>query len=559
MSIVRFLKDYAEHEKGETMRIDDDNLRESLLADYVIEIVTFEDSAISLLAQNKRREASEKLAADFLKANKVYTLRSDTKSEMWIYHQGIYIPDARTHIQEFCRTQLGAAYTPQLTNEVIAKIEADTFTDSNNFFEDADPSLIAIQNGLLNLETKELEDWTPRKRFFTKHPVKYDPAAVCPNWIKHINLVLKHAEDAKVMQELFGFCLLREYRYEKAFMFVGDGRNGKGKTLEVIKRLVGAENCVSCPPEKISNNRDALSDLHHKSVNLAGDISPKTMTDPHWIKTLTGRDVVTAWRKYLPSVTFTNHAKFVFSCNQLPRVYDQSRGFWSRWILFDFPITFVDKQEYQALTEDEKSEYRIGDPSIVDKICTDQELSGILNWALQGLDRLRDQGAFSTSKNTEDVRIEWMRKSDSLQAFIMDCCELEYDAQVPRKEFRNAYNDYCRTNKAKAVSDQSLKNSLSEMGIGESRPSIDGKQVRVWEGIRISQVRQESHGFQKSLGNRNSSTFTETLSNLSNLSKWQSSPTYFGKCHNNECASVDCRMHTDNNAYCQDHWPEVII
>ena len=57
----------------------------------------------------------------------------------------------------------------------------------------------------------------------------YDPTKKCPNILKHFNDILQDADDVKVMLELFGYLLLKEYRIEKAFMFVGFGRNGKSK------------------------------------------------------------------------------------------------------------------------------------------------------------------------------------------------------------------------------------------------------------------------------------------------------------------------------------------
>jgi len=39
------------------------------------------------------------------------------------------------------------------------------------------------------------------------------------------------------MFELFGFLLYKNYFIEKGVMFIGDGRNGKGKTINLMKNL----------------------------------------------------------------------------------------------------------------------------------------------------------------------------------------------------------------------------------------------------------------------------------------------------------------------------------
>lgn len=68
--------------------------------------------------------------------------------------------------------------------------------------------------------------------FFNKLPVKYDPDAKCPLIDEFLQDVLTEQDDRKVFYELGGFCLLKDYRFEKAFMFIGEGRNGKRKSFE---------------------------------------------------------------------------------------------------------------------------------------------------------------------------------------------------------------------------------------------------------------------------------------------------------------------------------------
>jgi len=105
-------------------------------------------------------------------------------------------------------------------------------------------------------------------------------------------------------------------------------------------------------------------------------------------KTLTGRDLIAAPRKYLTRVKFVNFAKMVFACNKLPRTKDTSTAFWNRWILFEFPYTFLSEKEINSLTEEEEKNVRLRDVNIIEKLSSPDELSGLLNRALDGLARL---------------------------------------------------------------------------------------------------------------------------------------------------------------------------
>ena len=188
-----------------------------------------------LLIKKDKDQATENIVGTIMEHNHIYTTRDDEKSEMWIYREGIYVPQAKTYIKEFCRRVLLQAYTSQLGNRVIAKIETDTYIEQEEFFQNTNTEEVAIENGILNIMTRKLTTFTPNKKFFNKLPIKYDTNAECPAITKHFETILKYEEDLPVIEELFGYLLLREYKLETAFMFIGSGRNGKSKTLELMK------------------------------------------------------------------------------------------------------------------------------------------------------------------------------------------------------------------------------------------------------------------------------------------------------------------------------------
>ena len=111
-------------------------------------------------------------------------------------------------------------------------------------------------------------------------------------------------------------------------MFLGDGRNGKSKTLELLKRFVGEENCVEVPLDELEKDLFAIGELFKKLTNLAADLSKSALKNTGRFKKLTGRDLVTAARKFLPRIKFVNYAKMLFACNELPFTYDLSTADW---------------------------------------------------------------------------------------------------------------------------------------------------------------------------------------------------------------------------------------
>lgn len=436
-----------------------------------------------LSGKNQRiPEATELIVQYILKNNYIYTTKDDIKSEMWIYKDGIYVPQGKSEVKELMRDILEEWFNMYFYNQVIAKIEADTFIDSNKFFDIYYPEEIAIKNGILNVFTRELKAFDPKKIFFNKIPVEYDPKAICPSIDLFLNDVLPNQEDKLVFYELAGFGLLKEYRYEQAAMFVGNGRNGKGKTLELLKRLVGPENCASLPLSSLMPESFAISELFCKFFNLAGDIGHDDLKDTSMFKALTGRDLVTAKRKFLNGLNFENYAKFIFACNELPTVYDTTRGFWDRWILLEFPYTFVTKEEFESAKD--KTNLKIKDENIINKIITKEELSGFLNQALEGLERLDKNKKFSMTKGTQEIKELWIRKANSFVAFAFDFLIEDYDNHIPKKELRKRYADFCKKHGVPGKSDFVIKKTLQEMfGANDERIGYPDS-IHVWQGVK---------------------------------------------------------------------------
>ena len=451
----------------------------------------FQYNIMTLLATKKESEATELCSKKAQEKHKFYSTKSDVTNEVWVYDgEGVTIPNGKTLVEFLCRKWMGEAYETRWVKNVVDKIKADNQIDEDEFFNEQSKHKeeIPVKNGILNIFTRELTPFTKDKIFFNKLPLTYDPKATCPNVTKFFKETLSHEEDAKVMEELFGFSLVKEYEHEKAIMLVGDGRNGKGKMINLMKRFVGSQNYSSVPLDQFNTSSSGIHELFGKLINLAGDISPTALKDTGLLKQLCGRDNINAKRKYLRDLSFENYAKLIFAANELPRVYDFSFGFWSRWILLEFPYTFVSEKEYNATTDKEFT--KIADTKIIDKITTEAELSGLLNLALDGLDRLQKNKGFSYSKGTSEVKNMWVRKSDSFTAFCMDHLEAVDEGIISKKVLRTAFFKFCRTHKLKGVSDKAMKVSLESLfGVSEERTNGYGSDW-AWSGIKFKEINE---------------------------------------------------------------------
>lgn len=264
--------------------------------------------------------------------------------------------------------------------------------------------------------------------------------------------------------------------------------------LKLITEFIGAENCANISIQKLEQNDFAASELFNKHVNMAGDISSRTIEETDTFKSITGGDRIAANRKFMTPIYFKNHAKFINSCNELPKSKDLSEGFWRRWILLKFNQKFVPKHEYENMNHQEQKKVKIENPEIIENIKSPEEMSGLLNFAIEGLNRLLKNKSFSNSKSSSDTRIEWIRTSNTFAAFCMDCIEQDTSSMIPKQTLQEAYSRYCIQHEAKAETDRSIFYFLtqhwkcwSEQIVikDENNPSRILEKPRVWHGIRF--------------------------------------------------------------------------
>ena len=447
--------------------------------------------AVEFFVKQKQHDLTEYLTKRFLSQNRVYTIRNDKIREIYIYENGIYADNGKTKIHEFCRITLDKWYSKILSDKIVDKVVVSTYISHDEFFKEAPKELIAVQNGILNINSRELIQFTPDYRFFNKLPVEYVPGKKCEATITHFDTILNGEEDKDVMQELYGYLLYRDYRFEKAFMFYGNGGNGKGKTMEQMKYFIGDHNSANLSLQDLQNEKFMRGNLHRKLANLAADIGKAKLTETKVFKELTGHDLITADRKFLTPISFVNYAKMIFSANNMPESIDDSDGFWRRWELIGFTKKFISSVEYDNLMKLGKlhSNHRRADTQIIEKLTDPEELSGVLNWALDGWDRLLKNNGFSKAMSYEEVKKTWKRNTSSVYAFSQDCIIETYDADdyVTNEELLKEYGEFCRNNKLKPKDDRTVKSQLMEEGYSVQRKQVQyGKEWR-WYHIKLKE------------------------------------------------------------------------
>ena len=410
----------------------------------------------------------------------------DTEEVLW-YDGGVYKDDGSVIIQRIVEQVMdGLKVTKHAVNEVIGHIQRRTYVERDEF--DADKRIINLKNGLYDTRTGELKPHTPDYLSTVRIPVAYDPAATCPAIDKFLSDVLD-ADDIDTAIEWCGYVLEPSYWIQSILMLLGEGGNGKSTFLSLLSAFIGKHNIANESIHNLTNQRFRLASLHGKLANIYADISDRELKETGILKTLSGGDRITVEKKNKPQFEFNNFARLIFSANRLPRAYDDTDAWYRRWTFMIFTRKFGDDPD--AVKKEDKK--------LLDKLTTDNELSGLLNRALDALKGLHERGGFSKNLSTEETRRIYTRLSDPVAVFIEDCCMLDREASVKRSVLFSAYVEFCKVNRQAPIGQAAFTKRIKDMGkFSECRVGSKDNQERGWRGLNIDKTIFD--GFGSTLG-----------------------------------------------------------
>ena len=391
---------------------------------------------------------------------------------------GFYQWDARyykrladEHIRAMIDRALGSESSTYRRREVFEKLklhEAVLLAPGQEM--NPDPGLLNLQNDMFDIGAGRLLDHDEKYLSTIPLEVNYDRKAKCPRWSKFVDEILNTKEDRLILQEIFGYTLTTETKAEKAFFFVGNGSNGKSVVCDILIAMIGKENTSSLPLKDFGRSFHTIN-LKDKLLNIATDIDAGDLHNSGDFKTIISGEQVQDAFKYRDMITFRPFVKLVFAMNTLPRINDTSHGLFRRIIILEFPNTFSGKK---------------CDRNLKEKLI--QELDGIFFWALEGLNRLRQNDWNFSESSTTRKRIEEYRKHiDPVLTFVDECCEIRHDANAKKQDIYLAYQQWAGKSgirkQASAAFFKNLYRNYPE--IQETRPRTDGGRVQIVHGIGL--------------------------------------------------------------------------
>lgn len=361
-----------------------------------------------------------------------------------------------------------------------AQSDPQLIADPSDF--DANPYLFNVQNGTIDLRTGALQDHNSKDMITKIAPVIFDINAQCPLFERFVKQIMNDdAENINYLQDMFGYLLLGDGRFEVFFFLYGRGRNGKTTLIEVVRSIVGDDYARAANSDTFllkpnrGNIREDIARLDGFRFVTAREINPGEKLDMALLKQLVGRDRVAARGLYKGSIEFEAEFKLFFLSNHKPILPTTDEGSKARIRLVEFPVTFSEGEQ---------------DENLRDKL--KEESSGILNWMVQGAIRVLKNG-LHTPNTIKEATEEYVKEMDTFARFIEEICELDSTSKTSKQDLQNSYHKFCNSNGLLAIQSNELNERLRSLGLNDKNVRTTSgpyKGRAAWQGIRISDLRE---------------------------------------------------------------------
>ena len=361
----------------------------------------------------------------------------------WHEYNGTqWVRKSEYEIRQYIGKLLGRFQTAKLVDSICKLLRSELIYKSNF---NLNKKILNFPNGELEIATGELKNHSRDNYSTIQMSYSFDPKAECPTWLQFIEDITDGARDRMdLLQEMFGYCLTADNRYQKCFYLIGQGANGKSVLLGVLEALIGEENTSHVEIAFLNSDFQRIK-LANSMVNICNDIKTDVAGTGSFFKAIVTGDTISGCFKGKDFFDFKPTCKMVFAANSMLSTRDIDNGFLRRICFINFPVQFVNEPKLKR--------ERKRDPHLQGKLL--KELPGILNWSLAGLKSLNENEYFTNTTDQETLLNELDMVNDPIAAFIEDIIVPypdRFKAMQSKDAIYKAYTKWCEDTNSNAMS-----------------------------------------------------------------------------------------------------------
>jgi len=414
-----------------------------------------------------------------------YNLVATPDEKIWIYENGYYKDNGKVIIDKILDRVAGKLYTINVSKETQKKVFLRSMEEYDIF--DQNPYLLCVRNGVIDLLTGDFLEHSPGYYLTSAASVEYDPSKRPTEFIKFLEGACTNDDDRLTLIDWIVACAcLTEFEY--ILFLTGHGSNGKHVYEALLQAFFGSDATEAISLEELMNSRFAMGYLRRARICISSETNPdKTKTE--LIKKISGNDWISSDVKNKDRARFKAYTQLIFDSNSMPIFEDTSYGFARRFTRVVMPYKFVDHPDAEDPLQ------KKADRHLLEKLTTDQELSGILNLIIIrakeiALDRRihRKDDSFERYEEQSYSVSDFMEKFIQFDPMMRDLPSWQESSDYLFKKFE----EYATLTIGAKASRKKFSRVLGKEN-GESsrtvRPdNLDNLPVRGFRGLRFDEI-----------------------------------------------------------------------
>jgi putative DNA primase/helicase len=346
------------------------------------------------------------------------------------------------------------------------------------FFETDLMEYVPCSNGMLRVSDKQILPFGPQYRRRNKLAVPFNPAATCPLFVETLLTPALEAEDIDLLQRWCGLALVGVNLAQKLLILTGTAGGGKGTFIRVINGIVGPGNVGTLRPDLLCE-RFELGRLLGKSLLYGADVPDNFLNckGASVLKALTGGDPVTLEFKgsnERPEIICRFNA--VVTCNSRLTVrLEGDSAAWRRRLII---IAYNKPKPAVVITD------------LSERILA-TESSGVLNWMLEGLDKVRADGwQLQLSEAQHKLVDDLLLESEADVVFANECLRKDGTETLTVARSYEAYVGFCNERGWTAMPKKKFGTVIADtvtrlfgLTVRHDIQDSNGKPQRGWKGL----------------------------------------------------------------------------
>ena len=336
---------------------------------------------------------------------------------------------------------------------------------------DADPYLLGVQNGVVNLRTGEHRAAEKEDMLLKRCQIDFKAGVGCPMWEAFLEDVQPDADIRDFLQRAIGYACTGMTTEQVLFFLFGLGQNGKSTFIETIEHILGdyvwrSSADLFLETRADDNKMNMLASLPEKRFVVGAEMPQDGRLAENRIKDLTGGDMIVARKLFCEAFNYRPTHKLFFYGNHRPTIRGTDTGIWRRLLLIPFSIEVPEAKRDRGIVERLRSESQ-----------------GILNWMLEGCLLWQAEG-LNPPESVRAAVAEYRDEEDLINQFVEQFCELGDGLSVDRRKLSYAFECWMK--------EAGYKFTLSPRAVGDRvsrlpgvRPGKKSGNARFWSGIAL--------------------------------------------------------------------------